>query len=190
MTALGPTVIREKLRPLLALRHSEPKELAALLAPKQVKRGMRWLNKHAEAGWHRNCFDARPDGRSSFRGKNVMDKDCVLALAFEHDKRFANQFGYVTFATVVNHFGIGADFGRMGFCVRRFPKQNPEVTITSEMLDRVWETALRDAPVWMWASYRHQTALDKRFAEMSFLDEGPPSFWERVRRTFRLAFSA
>ena len=188
MTALGPTVIREKLRPLLALRHTEPQELAALLTPKQVKRGMRWLNRNAKLGWHRNCFDSRPDGRSDFRGMNVMDKDCVLALAFEHDKRFANQFGYVTFGMVVNYFKIGDAFARMGFCMRRFPKRNPDVVITSEMLDRVWETMLRDAPVWMWASYRHRTALDKRFAEMDFEFE-EPSFLDRFFNRIRLAFS-
>jgi hypothetical protein len=41
------------------LRHTlEGQEtLAKLLAAKYVKRGAKWLNRHAPRGWYRNCLN-------------------------------------------------------------------------------------------------------------------------------------
>ena len=165
-------------------KNTPPDEsLEARIAARRVERGIRWLNQKAPPCWHRNFFDPLPGGKQMFRGHIEYDKECPLALAFEACGEFANRFGYVTEAEVVRKFGLSPRWLRAhGFGAFRDP-----ANVSNAVLIRAWKQALSEPrPAWR-ASYRHPTALDKRFAEMNFLEE-PTWFerlWARVRNAFR-----
>ena len=135
-----------RLRALLILRRSNPKELSRLIAGRRVQRGRKWLDRNAPKGWYRNLFEPTETG-SSFRARDCRDNECVLTLAFEFRLDGRNVHDQLTFWVVVDHFK--ADLGHrahlLGFCTsKNFPKHRPEIQITSAMLDNGWEYALRN----------------------------------------------
>lgn len=121
------------------------------LAKRRVKRGVAWLNKNAPLGWQRNMFDILKDGTTMFRATNNYDNECVLALAFEYLPGMANEGGYVTFATVVNHFGLSNLTIGLGFDTGS-QKRDP---VTPEMLDQTWKVALLEYAQPSFGAYRH-----------------------------------
>ncbi|HWH16228.1 MAG TPA: hypothetical protein VNU25_01445 [Candidatus Paceibacterota bacterium] len=152
---------RASARSMLSLRASDPQKLALLLAQNCVKRGVRWLNRHAPSpGWWRNCLDG---GRS--RVSMGRDNGGILSLAYEYERDLADEYGYVMDVLVMRHLERrhpGISLERLGFSPRSyligwqpFPKRYPGVIITSETLDRAWATFLEDPPSMMRINYRH-----------------------------------
>lgn len=149
-------------------------QLAEMIAQRRVERCRRWLNRNAPPCWYRNFFEPIRDGSAMCRVNTSYDTDSPLALAFETQPSFANEFGYVTEAQVVNHFRLSSRWMRAHGC--SVLGQDP-AHVSSALLNSVWSTALRGQPGGS-TSYRHPTALDKRFAEMDF-GSRPTQSWRR-----------
>lgn len=120
---------------------------------KRVKKGVAWLDEHAPPDWRRRMFNIIwGKGRAGMRGCSSSDNKCHLALAFTEEAKYANKFGYVTFAQVLKHFTLTLKQSvEMGFHPDPADKDGA-------LLDRAWEEALysyakpHDAPP------RHDTA--------------------------------
>lgn len=168
---------RAKTKEWLALRKTDPEALSLLLAQNCVKRGVRWLNRHAPTpGWWRNCLDA---GRSRVRINH--DINGVLALAFEYERSLANEFGYVSDITVLRKYNLATLAAtRLGFVPwsyiigwKPFPRRHPNVHITTLVLDKAWALFLENPPSSMRINYRHQVPLfHQRDGEISWRE-----FW-------------
>jgi hypothetical protein len=158
------------------LRGLAVQQLAELVAQRRVERCKRWLNRNAPPCWHRNFFEPLRDGTAMSRVNTSYDTDSPLALAFETQAVLANQSGYVTEAQVVNHFRLSSRWLRAHGCsvLGRDPAH-----VGSSLLNSVWSTAMRDHPSGSTA-YRHQTALDRRFAEMDFSEPSRPGWRQRL----------
>lgn len=158
------------------LRGLAVQQLAELIARRRVERCRRWLNQNASPCWHRNFFEPLRDGTAMSRVRTSRDTESPLALAFEAQASLANQFGYVTEAQVVNHFCLSSRWLRAHGCsvLGRDPAH-----VGNELLNSVWSTAMRDHPSGSTA-FRHQTALDRRFAEMDFSEPRTPTLLERL----------
>lgn len=175
--------IRTSARLMLSLRASDPEQFALLLAQNCVKRGVRWLNRHAPSpGWWRNCLDG---GKS--RVCMTHDIEGILSLAYEYERNLANEFGYVSDVTVMRHLERrypGINLERLGFSPRSyligwqpFPKRYPGVIISPKTLDHAWAAFLEDPPSMMRINYRHpgrlSSSLEGRF------DYWPPrTLWD------------
>lgn len=153
--------IRASARSVLSLRASDPDRLARELARNCVKRGVRWLNRHAPSpGWWRNCIDG---GRS--RVHMSHDISGILSLAYEYEPALANEYGYVSDVTVMRYLERrhpGINLERLGFSPgsyligwQPFPKRYPGVVIRSATLDTAWALFLEDPPSMMRINYRH-----------------------------------
>src|SRR5438105_3507841 len=82
---------QDRFRYYLSLRKTNPARISELLAFNCVKRGRRWLNANApNLGWWRQCLNG---SRSRIQMK--YSDESVLAIVFEYDRRFADEFGYV-----------------------------------------------------------------------------------------------
>lgn len=183
--ALRRQRIKQNTARFLALRQTSAQELSLLLAKNCVKRGVRWLSRHAPyRGWWRNCLN---NGHS--RVCTSHDNSGILALVYEYEPRMANKHGYVTDAVVLQKLGFGFPSrraSRLGFIPgsyiggwKPFPKRYDNVVITCDVLDIAWAKFLNNPPPEMRANYRHPTALDRRLARMSFTDgkARPWRFW-------------
>ena len=151
---------------LFHLRTTNPAFLGQALAYKRVARGTKWLDRNAPKGWWLRFFTLYPGGTWRCRAYNSYDNECALAIAFESDARFANEFGYVTYGTVLNRLGFDAFasfFRQNGFArshgfaddetpidmirkARGEPQSRMEARIhivTGEMLDGAWSDQVR-----------------------------------------------
>ncbi len=111
------------------------------ICEERVRRGVAWLHKHAP-GWQRRMFTVigEENGRlgAIFRAKNCRDDECVLALAFELQPKFANEAGHVTYASVLRHFDLSSkQIVDMGFDL-----STDDDTELEEYLDAAWCQAL------------------------------------------------
>ncbi len=162
---LGPEERTQRIQGLLALRKSDPEQLAALLASKYVWRGalvLRHISKNP--CWWRNCLN----GRYS-RIHLGYGNEGPATFAFECDARFADEFGYVQDFKVLDHFfgrprrerttaRLGLSCGTLnGYAP--FRKRNPEVVITSKILDKAWDNFLQDPPGDWRINYRQPGAV-------------------------------
>jgi hypothetical protein len=91
---------------LFHLRTSNPQFLGQALAYKRVARGIRQLDERAPKDWWLRFFVLYPGGGWRCRVRNSFDNESALAIAFESDSRYANQFGYVTFGSVAHYLNI------------------------------------------------------------------------------------
>jgi hypothetical protein len=161
---------------LFHLRLSNPELLAQLLAEKYVARGIQWLNKNAPLGWHRNLFEPQPDGTCFFRVDSRLNTSDVIALAFETRKEFMDLFGYVTHYRITKHFLLDSRTERrMGFMPGSYGwgvvqsgyrdkkpyryEANYFINISQEILDRAWETKIRNLNAGL-IPYRHLTPIE------------------------------
>lgn len=167
------------------LRGLAVQQLAELIAKRRVERCRRWLNRNAPPCWHRNLFEPLRDGTAMSRINTSYDTDSPLALAFETQATLANQFGYVTEAQVMSHFQLSSRWLRAhgGSVLGHDPAH-----VSSSLLNSVWSTAMRDHPSGSTA-FRHQTALDRHFAEMIFSEPRAPTLFERLFSWLRPAIS-
>ena len=69
-----------------------------------VERGITWLFEHAPSCWIRNMFS--PSGEFRAHDSHDNKKECILALAFAHEKDLEDTEGCVTFTTVVQKFKL------------------------------------------------------------------------------------
>lgn len=156
-------------------------QLAELVAQRRVERCRRWLNQNAPPCWHRNFFEPLRDGTALSRVHTSYDTESPLALAFETQASFANQFGYVTEAQVVNHFHLSSQWLRAHGCT---VLGHDPAHVGHKLLNSVWSFAMRDHPSGSTA-YRHRTELDRRLAEMDFSEPRKPGWPERLFGLFR-----
>jgi len=118
------------------------------LCKRRVQRGIKLLN-HAKPGWSRNMFDVLGD-EAYFRAKDRYNNGCVLALAFEYESNLANEFGYVTYATVSNAMDLPDRICKL-FGFSSYSMED------SKLLDRAWEEILREGGITI--PVRHRVKL-------------------------------
>lgn len=150
-------------------------EQALRLAQFRVKKGVAWLNQHAPHGWQWNMFYMAEGGRVFVRARDMYDNECVLALAFTYLSEYANQFGYVTYASVSKVLRLTSKFQNgHGFTSTR--------GVSSEILDAAWAEALLTYARPPSNSFRHPTEVDRLFASDSPQTQGGffSLWWRRV----------
>mgnify|MGYP001574154932 FL=1 len=169
MEHISRTTPRERtvrIQALMALRSQDPQQLAKLLAARYVWHGACWLRRNApNPGWWRNCIDGGYSRvRLGYTGEGV------LALAFEYDPRFSDEFGYAQDHKVSRHFfgnyipareelRLGFGCWMDGYCL--FMKRNPNVTFTTDMLDKAWSDLLLNPPPDWRARYRQPNSVER-----------------------------
>lgn len=169
---------------LFNLRTSDPESLAYMIAWRRVQRGRHWLNQHAPINWHRGLFDVRGKNSVSFRCWNIDENDCVLALAFESCKQFADSNGYVRRALIQKHFNLSSRrMWALGFDTQL--REPPEA---DRALDRVWEDVLyreHDS-----TTYRHMLPYEEEYERVMGYDftEKKPNFFQKLFWKVRRAF--
>jgi len=105
---------------------------------KRVLEGTHWLDKHASKHWRRNMFNVCE--YATFRAKDSYDSQCVLALAFEHEEKFAGKHGYTSFYKVRDHFNLSERCVALGFAKDPGAKDPAKY---SDLLNRAWEWRIR-----------------------------------------------
>jgi hypothetical protein len=185
---------------LFHLRTADSRLLGLALAYKRVARGIKFLDKHAPKDWYLRFFMLYPSGGYRCRARDSYDNECALALAiaFESDPRFANEFGYVTYASVLNRFGVDpflsesriSGFTRSrGFSddetfsdflrkERGEPKKRGHI-VTGDMLDKAWSDSVLDIHRDRLLSPKHYSAYDR------MIDRGLDTAMENLGRTLR-----
>ena len=112
------------------------------LAQERVRRGVRFLNKHAPIDWERRMFHV--DGRyARIRARCDRDTECHLALAFCVDPSVARpEDGRVTCASVAHAYGLSEGMLiALGFDLSGRQSEHPTIRY-KEILDEAWKVAL------------------------------------------------
>lgn len=176
----------QRVREYLAWRNENPQALAELLAANAVKRGSRWLNRHAPPGWWRNCLNV---GRS--RVRTMYGGEDALCMAFECDPRFADSFGYVRAYNIQKPFDLDhRKLCLLGFdshCGKgaSYPGRHPEVVVTGKLVDEAWEHYLTHPTGDMTCTFRHKnTEVDRRLETLDFAEDRKPNLLERLQAAF------
>lgn len=155
------------------MRTSSLTEVQSLrLAQFRVRKGVRWLNQHAPAGWQWNMFSMAEGGHVFFRAKDSYDNECVLALAFTHKAPYANAYGYVTCGTVAHHKRLDQQFlNTHGF--------HGTLGVPGNVLDIAWQEALVTYAKPPSIVHRHLTIIDLVFAAQPLRGFDWRSWWRR-----------
>ncbi|HEX2792522.1 MAG TPA: hypothetical protein VHO23_02310 [Candidatus Paceibacterota bacterium] len=179
--------ILENTASLLALRHGNEAELRRLFAQHYVKRGKRFLNRHAPLGWWRNFLDV---GRC--RVDLRRNETTPLALAFEYDPAMTDEFGYVQDFIVKRKLGLQLghphSVRRLGFSdgilstgIEPFPKRAPKVVITTKLLNQAWAELVQNPDGEMLCHYRHRpTRWMATFEKDLWIKRRKPTLIERL----------
>lgn len=121
------------------------------LATRRVKRGIEWMRKNAPGYWANNLFTVRGHN-AVFRPTTAPDKKTVLALAFEHESKIANEFGYVTAESVANACGLSNEkLVELGLL-----SASDDPNGFDQALIKAWEIALRQDFEWPTIARKHR----------------------------------
>ena len=107
------------------------------IARERVRKGVKWLNKHAAPGWQRHLYTALSDILVSWRAYDCCADESVLTFAFEDRCDLAGVDGRVHFADILKHFGLTLDRAReLGFCT------TSDDPVSGPRLDDAWKEAV------------------------------------------------
>lgn len=112
------------------------------MARHRVRRGIAWLNRNAPKGWWFLLFYPLEGGGVIFRPKDGYDNECVLALAFQYQGDLANRAGYVTYASVCQHFKMSMRKAKLLGFSEGDKSSDAHVIIESELLNEIWKEEL------------------------------------------------
>lgn len=166
---------------LFYLRTRNPQLLARLIAFNRVNRGIKWLDEHAPSGWWLRFFVLYGNGTYGCRAHDNYDNECALAIAFQNDATFANEFGYVTFASVLrklrklghDHFsemrlsgfershGFHSDVTLKDIIRHRKGESLPDGFVSSKYLDEAWADSVRRVHHDRLVTPRHYSTYDR-----------------------------